>query len=914
MSDTSGGESSAAGVGFGAGINVNLPGLNSATTQINSLNSSLQGLNNSLSALSQKSSSLSSSMTTMLSSIQQAATQATAALSNMTSTLGSGGASGAQPAFGNTAGYLPSSSGRSAGMNFSTALGTDGTLLNTLAMFPLRFMQDRVNTNREFALSTATALGGQGFATGMNTRDYLKNLAGMPGNIMGSGADVLSMMQAGQRYGGMLNFSNGAVDMTRSGPRAAGLFAGVQQAQTMNPGAYVSDIASTIGGFASNTGAQQQAQMMTGGAFGMIKPGGGQKSLQEWAESVLRWLEGLRGGSDRGKPFDYGNLMAQYFPGSNIDAWFNANGVPQGMKDYWWEYVLGKTKSTGSTTQGQFTITPQADNLAQQRLQSQTALTTSEFKLGGTLAGTYSNREQSNKWFNELMGSMMQQLLPQQLSSGAMQFAQYLPDTVEDMLMSLLNKTGPVGAIIGGGIGYGPGLVGQFKDVFGAGDVGDVGDVAAWGPNGGTTTAGLNPSMKKRVSAMMRANPNLSITSGLRDMDTQQKLKRKGGNRVSGKASAHTRGMAADLGPSSQYGWIVNNAHKFGLTSGITHGEPWHVGMPGDVGDTASDINAVLSGNGILGSAAGGGFMDFLGPIISLMTGSGTQDQMINLMGAGIPTLFSKLLGFFGTGTGTPSALDFDPTIYQRLVDSSTGALDKTTYGGIAAGPGAGPGPLGPTLGKLGGTLDPSSAIAGFVGPLGNLARAKAAAQVAFNAGFRGHDLWEIVSIGGRESGGWNPGAINPSTSDRGLFQINMAANMDTLKKAGIAYSEADLLDPSKNAMAAHYLWERSGEQWWPWALGPNGSWDRNGDPLARTNQYQPLATQAISDLGIGDTDYGGGGGGGNGYNRTTVHHWAPNINVTVNGGAQGIDLRRTASLLADHLQGEMDKRLVRSS
>ena len=945
MSDTGAGEASAAGYGFGAGVNVNLPGLTAASGQIDSLNSSLRGLNDSLSALSSKSSTLTSSLTSMLTSIEQAAAKTTATIASMSSAMGSagamgGGSSATAASFGSPGAYLPSSSGRSSGLSFTQALGTDGTFLNSMALFPLRFMQDRINTNREFALSASNMLGGQQFATGMNTQDYMKNLAGMPGNIQGSGADVMSMMAIARQAGGMLNFGANGVDMSRSGPRAAGLFSGVQQAQMMNPGDSVGQIAGTIGGFASNTGAQQQAQMMTGGAFGMIKPGGGQKSLQEWAESVLRWLEGLRGGSDRGKPFDYGNLMAQYFPGSNIDAWFNANGVPQGMKDYWWTYVLGKTQGKNANTQDNFTITPQSQNLSQLRLSSQTSLTSTEFGLAGSLGGTYGNREQSNKWFNELMGSMMQQLLPQQLSGGILSAAQFMPDSIEDLIMSLLNKSGPLGAGVGAAIGYGPGIYNTIKDKI-TGDVGDIGD-AGYGTNGATTTAGLNPDMRKRVNAMMRANPNLQVNSGLRDLDTQQKLKGRGGNRVSGKASAHTAGRAVDLGPRSQYGWLVANAGKFGLKSGVGAGEPWHVGWPGDIGDTGvgsgggggssgsgaspntgySSIMSLLTGAG--GFDSGSGFLQMLDPLFKIISGQGSASDMVGLMGTSVPLLLSKLLGFFGSSTGgNTDMLNFVPDLYEQLRTTSEETLRKTTYGGIPAEPKDGGFNLGApfgstagndsniTYGTLQGSVGAGVGPAAFTGPVGSLQRAKAAVQVAFNAGFRGHDLWEIVSIGGRESGGWRPDAVNPNTADRGLFQINMAGNAKTMKAMG--YSEQDLLDPAKNALIAHRLWEESGEAWWPWGLNSAGVWDRNGDPLARTSQYQPTVTQAISDLGVGDMDYGGGGGG---YSRTTVHNWKPTINLQMTGGGQGqgIDLRRTVSTLADALEGEMNKRMVRTS
>src|SRR5262249_8817264 len=48
--------------------------------------------------------------------------------------------------------------------------------------------------------------------------------------------------------------------------------------------------------------------------------------------------------------------------------------------------------------------------------------------------------------------------------------------------------------------------------------------------------------------------------------------------------SLHGRGMAADLGPPSQYGWIAANARRFGLDAGTRQGEPWHVQLGGTLG------------------------------------------------------------------------------------------------------------------------------------------------------------------------------------------------------------------------------------------------------------------------------------------------------------------------------------------
>src|ERR1700732_5146165 len=103
-------------------------------------------------------------------------------------------------------------------------------------------------------------------------------------------------------------------------------------------------------------------------------------------------------------------------------------------------------------------------------------------------------------------------------------------------------------------------------------------------PTGSTTTAGLSMPMKKRLSAMMAVNPSIKISSGHRTSAQQAYLyKAKGGRGVAKPGmSAHQTGMAADLGPPSQFGWIAKNAAKFGLSRPDPKGEPWHVQTMGD--------------------------------------------------------------------------------------------------------------------------------------------------------------------------------------------------------------------------------------------------------------------------------------------------------------------------------------------
>jgi len=103
------------------------------------------------------------------------------------------------------------------------------------------------------------------------------------------------------------------------------------------------------------------------------------------------------------------------------------------------------------------------------------------------------------------------------------------------------------------------------------------------GPTGGTGTSHLSPDLAKKVEAMMKANPALRVSSSYRDTHTQNKLRKGGGPIAPASRSAHTRGWAVDIGPTSQMGWLENNAHKFGLQTAANRGEPWHVQLAGSM-------------------------------------------------------------------------------------------------------------------------------------------------------------------------------------------------------------------------------------------------------------------------------------------------------------------------------------------
>lgn len=761
-----------------------------------------------------------------------------------------------------------------------------------LAMAPLRFVRDRIQTNRNVVLGASSALSMNSIQSGASQADMLSQMSRNPGNVMGTTSELLQLMSIAPSLGAAFGFNNGTSGVG-NGVRGQGFFQGIAQAQSLNPGASMSSLISTIGGQAANTKSQQQSVMMTGGAYSMIAQGGRQKSLSEWADSVMKWLVEMRPGGKRGKPFGQEELMAQYYPGSNIDAWFDANGVSQEMRSYWWTYALGKAGGTISedskglftrnTRDAQGVLRPDSNNLASLRLQSANALTQGEFSLGAGMSGAYGNREQSNRAFNEMIQSFISQMLPAALASGPLASIQYMPDMVEDLLFGLLEKS-PSKFQTAAGIGFAGSAL-----FSGMGDVGDIGDMpGTYGAMGGTTTSGMNPDMKRKLGAMQRANPKIRITSGLRDTGLQQSLKKKGYSNVSGKPSAHTRGMAADLGPASEYGWIVKNASKFGLHSGASHGEPWHVGIGDFTDDAMKDIAG--QGNDKLLDV----IMDTFGGLISGKS-SGAE---------GMFDMFGSLLGFLGgafssSGKGVGPAYEGD--LYSRLAAKARTGITIKTSPFVQSGGGRLdnlPGVLGEVIGNQ---LDPGTRASGI-----------RAATALFNAGFRDRNSLEtMTAISWRESR-WNPEARNPNTSDRGLMQINMAGQKSLLQSMG--YDEQDLFDIQKNAQVAHRVYQNAGNSYWPWGMTAGG-WSRNGNPLYGTEGSHASAIVDATGLvgDIPDFQYTPMGGAMS-VGKNVVFNNTFQIGGGSMGGGSGLDMRRMVTVMADHLEGEMKQRVARSN
>jgi lysozyme-like protein len=899
-------------------FSIKAPALDEARKQVEGVTNAIRDLETALGRMQQKQHSLASGLNSMMDSMARQARQTATALREVNGAVGNmgtgsvavaaapsggGGSPGDAVAQAESANRFRQGAMNIAGVAFS---GMQSNLFRDMAMFPMRFMRNIVGENRNLALQTSAMFGGQAYATGARTQDIMTALSGFPGSVYGQPAELMQLFEIARQSGAMVNLGAFAGPANRNRvqtPRAAGFLQGVRQMQAMTPGAPVPEMAATLGSYAANTQAQQQSAFLTGGAFSIIGAGGRQRSLQEWAESILRWLENMRPGSKRARPFDYGELMSQYFPGSNIDAWFQANGVPQNMREYWWNYALGKANKTGGT-QGEFNVQANVDDLAYQRMKATSSITRTGFNLAGQLAGTYANREQANRWFNDVTGQVIRDVVPSAIATGPLSFVQYLPEAIEDLLFQLLERTGLGGAMVGGFLGYGglPGAASVFANLFGGGagqdvkgildeilgttgagaltQTGDVGDVGDWGPTGGTSLAGLHPDMRKRLGIMMRANPRLKINSSLRDRATQMKLRDKGYSKVSGKPSDHTRGLAADLGPPSEYPWLVNNASRFGLRSGVSSGEPWHVGL-GDPQESAGGASLIQA-------------------LLGLMQGGISGEQATDVIGGMVPALMNLFLGVVGQqgakpvkpGSAAARALQFDPGVYGRLkaagVYRTGGLIPAFTFGGG------------------GGAIPGSPVGGGFTGPWPSpesLQAGAAVARLASAQGFTGSDLQRMVAIAKRESG-WDPSAHNPNPPDDsyGLWQINMLGTMGPSRAASLGIDPnppyEELFDPATNARAMKMIYDSQGWNAWSTNAGVSTA------DLAEAKRAMDLA-------GVGDVDsagyrrpVSGRGGGGVVFNNTFV--------INGGGGSNGIDARRTATVLADHLEDEMKRRMAR--
>jgi hypothetical protein len=550
----------------------------------------------------------------------------------------------------------------------------------------------------------------------INLQGMIQGLAQrMP--IMGTQQDMLQTILAGQSVGALMQGT----------PGRNAFFESARQMQVLNPGQSPGTIAGTLAGYIGNTGAQRMGAFMGEGAFTMIGQGGSYKTLAQWAEGITKFFEQHRPGGDQGKSFTPEELIAQNFPGSNINAWFQMMGVPQNMVDYWWQYVLtnsaGKPASdvTSKTLQSMATKT-RGLNLGYEQLRTATAATQRDYLMGNQMYSMYAANASANRRFNTVMG-VTDQALAQQLSGTNIGRAlALLPTPIMEALMPVITQffSSPVGGLVsamgasvfpnvsltsgGGSQGFGSSMLSGLMTMnpvlgplnamgglaSGVEDLLNLGDPMPYGDTGGTNLAHLSPDLARRVGAMMRANPNLQVSSGYRDSSTQNRLRAKGATAVGSNKSAHTRGWAVDMGPASQMGWLMQNANKFGLATASNYGEPWHIqraGTPmvgdpspmpygglGDIFDVASsvagDIGGLISNPiGTMGGLVGGVLGDLGKQIIQAM-----QNMMLQIMKPLMAPMQQLISSFIGKGSFS-DMIDNATAIFSKMVTAPISAM-----------------------------------------------------------------------------------------------------------------------------------------------------------------------------------------------------------------------------------------------
>jgi Lysozyme like domain len=414
----------------------------------------------------------------------------------------------------------------------------------------------------------------------------------------------------------------------------------------------------------------------------------------------------------------------------------------------------------------------------------------------------------------------------------------------------------------------------------------------------------LDSKMQQRLLNMMRENPNVGFGGGWRDTKAQEAMflqryrktskdtgifwKGSYWERVTGAPAAppgrsmHEIGLAADL--VGDLDWMNANAARFGLKHfASVNNEPWHV-QPSELPNSRSEYEKNGGSAGEWESAG-----ESSGPV------TGAPDDMPGEHG--------------GVGFAGPRSYS-GMSIQERIQQLSADAM--STFGSA-------PTPSRRRSGSGGGTTATSYTGSG----------AELAARAAYDAGFRGEDLYRIVAIAGRESG-FDPRAINRASNDTGMWQI-APVNWGNM-------TQQQLLDPKNNAAVAFRLYQSSGFHGWKaassrmkndkgqWVVDPSGrggaGWAMNGSELWNTEKYQPAARAAVDSINSsGDPmpmEASGRGTPARSTGGNTYVSSAPNITIPVevhfhtSGGNMQYDiktLKRDVVMALDEAARELELR-----
>ena len=649
---------------------------------------------------------------------------------------------------------------------------------------------------------------------------YTSRMAPMMG--VGGARGVYGAMTAGGAQGmpgigGMVDVSQALYQGTQigavwggqgvGGQRGAAYAGGLEQLQRVMPGLTPQQAGSMQVANVSNIQGMKFAAMRLGVQALPVGPGGKLKGPLEYWEDLLRSLQKMeRVGGGVGE-YTKEELIAMQYPGSQFRAWLSAIGMDEVQQGAFFEWAINRARwgeMSGNIK------SYKATEAQQRRLGGgQTPLATSAQELAeveGLRDAKFT--EKQYEAMNKRMDNEARVI--------------ELLTSVDSWLERIYSITGQVpggagnkGGLIKMGLGGLAVLAGGIMTATGVGGAAGVPLMAVGGASfaqglseaaSGDPEFGLShlsPDLRGRVGRMMQANPNLRVSSAYRDSLQQGRLQGKGPFAPAGK-SQHGRGNAIDIGPRSQMGWLNKFASKFGLDTAARLGEPWHVQLAGSMGGLRGD------------------------PPVSL------SDRLSQRTHARSDFWASEFLR--------------QATAAKFAGASASGTTDMGTLPGASATGGGG----------TSADVTPNAE--------GQLSMAQMV-QIAYDAGFRGENLVNMVAIAGRESH-WSPSAHRSNkdkslgSGDRGLWQINYIHD-DNLKAAGIISSWKDLFDPLANAKAAFQL-SNGGTNLGPWTAG-EGGWTSGGNPFYGVEpEWKEQARAAAKQAGlIGDAGYYNNGGGG---------------------------------------------------
>lgn len=466
------------------------------------------------------------------------------------------------------------------------------------------------------------------------------------------------------------------------------------------------------------------------------------------------------------------------------------------------------------------------------------------------------------------------------------------------------------------------------------GNASDANDANIQIPTGGKNTKslaevktfgsfrGLKPIMQDRLLRAFREHPTLGFGQGHRSEDQQKAMfldryrktdkdtgivydgsnweKVKGADAAPPGASMHEIGMAADL--VGDLGWLQANASRFGLkTFATVNNEPWHV-QPTEYPNSRKATEKTY--------------------------GSGSDPSVSYESRAG--SLAADLPKEDSASSGPTKAGGMSSASSLRGGGSSSGG---GVLGAAAAMRNKGATSRSASLSKTGAPSGERVEV-----PASGVLSPEQIAQVAYNAGFRGNDLTNVVAIALRESHG-RAAAHNQSTKTKddsyGMWQINMLPKAQGPFMTKMGYTGSDLLDPNTAAKAVFDIYKHNNNSLGAWLTYRKGA-GLDSSPIAKnmpaaieaTAQFGGTATPSIvaqAPATTGDPmpivrGNGGGhspshmaGSGGSSVNIASSPTITMPMNFVFNGVPGDMDLKKIATQIRNAIKSQTDIEMMRS-